>query len=326
LPSGGVVAEGFKMNLKPNKQSKTFFALAIVLAIAIVAATQLTAVNAQTSGTITINNNATYTNSTAVTLTISATNATEMCFSNDNSAWTSWENYTTTKNWTIPNTEGTETVYAQFRDSANQTGTASASITLDVTAPIPELEWQPASSDYKTVSFSAYYSIDNFGIKNATVEFGDGNFTVLANSQFTHTYASVGNYTVTLTMTDVAGNVASIKMNVTVPDASTITTPTPAPTVTTQPTFNPTNEPTVTESPPSSTTAPITLDPLTMIVLVGAVGIIVVVVLAIILVLRRKPKAAKPKEQQSTPTQSPPPQQKPQPSTPSGPSESNFNI
>ena len=321
---GGVVAEGLKMNSKPNRQSKTFFALALMLTISLMACPQLTAVNAQTSGTITINSDALYTNSTAVTLTLSATNATDMCFSNDSSTWSSWEPYVTAKNVTIPSVEGAETVYVQFRDSGNLTSTASASITLDQTPPILELEWEPYSADYKTVYFSAYYSTDTYGIQNATMNFGDGNVTSITNAEFTHIYAAIGNYTVTLTMTDLAGNTASTTMTVTVPDVSTITTPTPAPTVTTQPTFNPTDQPT---TQPTSTTAPnTTLDPLTMIVLVGAIGIIVIVIFAIILVLRRKPKSAKPQEQQSTPAQSPPPQQKPQPSAPSGPSDSNFTI
>jgi flagellar basal body-associated protein FliL len=322
LPSGGVVAEGFKMNIKPNRQSKTFLALALMLTISLIACTQLTAVNAQTTGTVTINNGAAYTNSTAVTLTLSAANATDMCFSNDNSSWSSWENYTTTKNWTIPNTEGAETVYVQFRDSGNLTASASATITLDVTPPVLDPTWTPYSADYKTVYFDARYSTDTNGIANSTWNLGDGNVTY-NYAYFTHTYASIGNYNVTLTLIDVAGNSASVSMNVTVPDVSTISTPTPVPTVTSQPTFNPTNQPT---DQPTATAAPTTLDPLTMIVLVGAIGIIVVVVFAIILVLRRKPKPPKTQEQQSKPAESPPPQQKPQPSTPSGPSESNFTI
>jgi hypothetical protein len=314
------------MNSKPNKQSKTFLTLALMLTISLIACTQLTAVNAQTAGTVTINSGATYTNSTAVTLTLNATNAAQMSFSNDNSSWSSWENYSTTKNWNITNAEGTETVYVQFRDSSNQTSTASANIKLDVTPPVPELTWEPYSVDYKTIYFSVYdYTTDTNGVQNATINFGDGNVTAITNSGFTHTYAEVGNYTVTLNMTDFAGNSASGSLVVTIIDVSKLATPTPAPIVTAQPTYNPTEQPT---NQPTATAAPSTLDPLTMTVLVGAIGIIVVVVFAIILVLRRKPKAAKPKEQQSTPepAKAPPPQQKPEPSTPSGPSESNFTI
>lgn len=189
----------------------------------------LMAVNAQTSSTVTINNGALYTNSTAVKLKLSATNSAQMCFSNDNSAWSSWETYATTKNWTITNVEGTKTVYVQFRDSGNLTSTANAKIILDVTPPVLDPYWTPYSADYKTVYFDASYSTDNYGIANATWNLGDGNITY-NYAYFTHTYASIGNYLVTLTLIDNAGNSASATMNVTVPDASTIATPTPTPT------------------------------------------------------------------------------------------------
>lgn len=291
--------------------------------MSLMACTQLPQVNAQTSGTISINSGATYTNTTSVTLTLLATNATEMCFSNDNAMWSDWETYDTLKNWTITNVEGPQTVYTQFRDSNNETACASTSIILDTTAPVVEPYWTPYSSDYKTVYFDATYSTDNYGIQNATWVLGDGNVTY-NYSYFTHTYASTGNYIVTLTLTDYAGNSAIVNLNVTVPDVSTIATPTPSPTATFQPTVNPTQQPT---NQPSTTTAPSDLDPLTLVVLLGAIGIIAVVILAIVLVLRKKPKAqsSKPAEQSPPPAQAPPPQQ-PQPSTPSGSAESNFTI
>jgi len=318
LQSGGFDAEGLKMKIKPINQPKNVFALALILTISLIVVIQLPQVNAQTSGTISINNGATYTNSAAVTLTLSATNATEMCFSNDNATWSNWEAYDTLKNWTITNVEGTQTIYAQFRDSTNQTAYASAEIILDVTPPTVDPYWELYSTN--TIFFDARYSTDNFGIRNATWDLGDGNVTN-NYSYFTHTYTSPGNYAVNLTLTDYANNSASVVINVIVPDLSTIATPTPAPTVTAQPTITPTEQPT---NQPTAA-APFDLDPLTMVVLIGAIGIVAVVILAIILVLRKKPKAepSKPSDQ-SPPTQTPP--QEPQPSTPSGSAESNFTI
>jgi PKD repeat protein len=320
LQSGGFDAEGLQMNFKPINHPKTFFALALILTISLMACTQLSQVNAQTSDTISINSGATYTNTTAVTLTLSATNATEMCFSSDNATWSNWETYGTVKNWTIADVEGTQTVYTQFQDSANQTSFASAEIILDVTPPTVDPYWELYSTN--TVFFDARYSTDNFGIQNATWDLGDGNVT--SNySYFTHTYASPGSYVVNLTLTDYAGNSASVVLNVTVPDLSNTATPTPAPTVTVQPTVNPTQQPT---DQPSATAAPFELDSLTMIVLLGAIGIIAVVIFAIILVLRKKPKAQPPKPAEQSPPPTQPPKQQPQPSTPSGPAESNFTI
>jgi hypothetical protein len=70
------------------------------------------------TGSIAINDNAPYTNSTSVTLTLSASDAngvSQMCFSNDNVTWTSWETYSTSKSWTLPSGDGTKTVYVKFK-------------------------------------------------------------------------------------------------------------------------------------------------------------------------------------------------------------------
>jgi len=88
-----------------------------------------------TGNTISINSNATYTQSTSVTLTLSSTGATEMCISNSNSC-DSWEPYATSKSWTLTSTDGNKTVYVWYKDSAgNISDVVSDSITLDSAAP-----------------------------------------------------------------------------------------------------------------------------------------------------------------------------------------------
>lgn len=61
--------------------------------------------NTGPSGSIGIENGATYTTSASVTLTLSATDSqsgvSKMQFSNDNSTWSSEENYSTSKTWTL---------------------------------------------------------------------------------------------------------------------------------------------------------------------------------------------------------------------------------
>ena len=74
-------------------------------------------------GSISINAGAQYTNSTTVTLTISATDATsgiyQMRLSNDGIFDTEpWETYSTTKQWTLSSGDGKKTVYIMFRDNA----------------------------------------------------------------------------------------------------------------------------------------------------------------------------------------------------------------
>lgn len=88
-----------------------------------------------------INGGAAYTNSTNVTLNITATDdsgVAEMQFSNDGSSWLSWQAYNTTATWTLPVGDGSKTVYARVRDNgapALESGVASDTITLDTTPP-----------------------------------------------------------------------------------------------------------------------------------------------------------------------------------------------
>jgi hypothetical protein len=275
------------VNSIQKKASRKLFPLILILSVSLMVSVFSGQVSAQTSGTVMINNGATYTNSASVVLTLSATNATQMCFSNDNSSWSSWETYATTKNWVIPTGDGYCTVYVQFQDSGNQTAAATALILVDQTPPdvLPYADF--VSSDFKTVYFDASESTDNVGIKSYTWNFGDGNTT--SGITLTHTYA-IGSYVVNLTVQDLAGNTASITFNVTIPDASTFVTATPAPTAV--PTVYPiiTQQPTITASP-----APISngLD-VSLIFSAVLVLVIVVVVLAIIILRKKSPKQATP--------------------------------
>jgi len=92
------------------------------------------------TGTIKINNDAAYTNSTSVTLTLSATDTgsglSQMQFSNDNSTWSTTETYATSKTWSMSSGDGSKTVYAKFKDNAgNWSVSFSDTIILDATLP-----------------------------------------------------------------------------------------------------------------------------------------------------------------------------------------------
>lgn len=85
-----------------------------------------------TNTSIVIAGGAATTSSVNVTLTLAATDATNMQISND-SAFTgaSWETYATSKAWALTNGDGTKTVYAKFRDaSLNVSASVSDTITL----------------------------------------------------------------------------------------------------------------------------------------------------------------------------------------------------
>ena len=95
------------------------------------------------SGTISINSGATYTNSTNVTLNLSATNPTlgdpvsDMRFSTDGTNYGAWVPFAASASFTLPSGDGSKTVFAEFRNGAGAvSAAASHSIVLDTTAPV----------------------------------------------------------------------------------------------------------------------------------------------------------------------------------------------
>ncbi len=111
------------------------------------------------TGTITINNDATYTNTSSVTLNLTGTDAPsgldQMRFSTDGgTTWTDWEAFALTKSLTLTAGDGTREVKYQLRDLAGLTSTFTDTITLDtlspvmtgVTGPVPPLTNDPEIS------------------------------------------------------------------------------------------------------------------------------------------------------------------------------------
>ena len=101
------------------------------------------------SGSVIINNGATYTNSTSVTLTLTAADTTsgvnQIRLSNDG-VWDTkpWETSSSTKAWTLATGDGSKTVYYKVRDNAGLvSATYSATITLGTPPPPPPAEAFP---------------------------------------------------------------------------------------------------------------------------------------------------------------------------------------
>lgn len=78
--------------------------------------------NASIKDMIFISNDAPYTKTTAVTLTINrpSDNYTQMAFSKDGVVWTAYETYKTTKGYTLASPDGQKIVYVKFKDSSGQ--------------------------------------------------------------------------------------------------------------------------------------------------------------------------------------------------------------
>lgn len=92
------------------------------------------------TGSVTIAGGAKATTTTAVTLSLSATDAlngvAQMRLSNDGTNWGAWITYATSADWTLTSGDGTKTVSAQFKDGVgNVSGTVTDTIVVDTVAP-----------------------------------------------------------------------------------------------------------------------------------------------------------------------------------------------
>ena len=91
------------------------------------------------AGPVLINGGAPYTNSPAVTLTLTASDASGVAasqFSHNGVSWTAWEPFAPSRSWNLVNLDGTRQVFARFRDPyGNVSPAVSASIVLDRVAP-----------------------------------------------------------------------------------------------------------------------------------------------------------------------------------------------
>ena len=91
------------------------------------------------SATISINNGATYTTTTSVTLSLTYSDGgsgVDKCrYKNSGGSWTSWQACTPTKAWTLTSGDGTKTVYYRVRDKAGNIRQVYDTIILDTTNP-----------------------------------------------------------------------------------------------------------------------------------------------------------------------------------------------
>jgi len=168
------------------------------------------------TGSVTINNNATYTASTSVTLTLTATDATsgvyQVRFSNDG-VWDTeaWETPSSTKTWTLSSGDGTKTVYYQIKDIAGLTSQSySDMVIMDVTPPTiiitsPSPGYEIRSS---TITVTWTGSDETSEISHYEIRLDGSSWTNIGTNT-THTFSEVGDgsHTIDIKATDKAGNV-----------------------------------------------------------------------------------------------------------------------
>jgi hypothetical protein len=91
------------------------------------------------SGSVTPNNS--IVDSTAITLILNATDnisgITQMRFANENNEWTTWETYSTSKEWQLSNGDGQKTVFVEYINNAGLIAKYNCTINLVTPSPTP---------------------------------------------------------------------------------------------------------------------------------------------------------------------------------------------
>ncbi len=154
-----------------------------------------------------INGGASVTNSTAVTLTISATRATLMRFSNDGITYSADEAYGTSKAWTLTpaSPDGPRTVYVRFTDTDSVLQDPFiAQISLDTFAPITAVS--PIPGTYAPVSVTLTAN------EPATIYYTtDGSTPTTASTMYTVPILIGVSTTINFFAVDTAGNAESVQ-------------------------------------------------------------------------------------------------------------------
>ena len=170
------------------------------------------------TGSIEINNGATYTNSTNVSLTLGAWDANGislMMLSNDILFQGSeWQNYTSEKSWELENGDGEKSVYVIFSDTPGLSSKiTSDSIVLDTIPPDGYIEINNGD-DFTTtreVDVSLFVTDEN-GLDKISVNGNEHNYT---NSISAMLDKGDGLKSLSVFVTDVAGNTIELKDDIT---------------------------------------------------------------------------------------------------------------
>jgi len=202
---------------------------------------------APTNASISINSGASYTNSTAVTLTLSATDSvgvtayylstsasTPVASASGWNSVTSATSYSGSVSYTLTTGDEQKTVYVWFKDAAgNVSSVVSDSIILDTTVPIVTITSPTSSDTYtatsSTLSPSGSASDATSGVKEVTWSSDKGSSGTASGTSYwsiSSISLSTGDNKITVTAKDNAGNTSTDTITVTYSAATkpTVTT------------------------------------------------------------------------------------------------------
>jgi FtsP/CotA-like multicopper oxidase with cupredoxin domain len=166
------------------------------------------------NASVAINGGAAVTNNTSVILSISATGATKMRFSNDSITYSADETYGSSKVWTLaPATpDGQRFVYVRFTDTSGVLQSpVTASITLDTTAPITTAS--PGAATFITTVNVALTSNEIGGSIKYTID-GSNPITSITSRTYSGPITIAATTQLNYYSTDQAGNMEAIKSGI----------------------------------------------------------------------------------------------------------------
>jgi|GEM_PF-2920150 len=167
------------------------------------------------TGSVTINSGAIYTTSSAVTLSLSATDTgaglDKMSFSTDNVNWTTAEAYATSKALILPAGDGSKTVYVKYFDKAgNASAIYSKSIILDTLPPTGTIKVNDGTQFISQTAATLNLSAVDFGAGLDKMSFSSDKVTWTTSEAYAVTRswtfaAGDGNKTVYVKFSDKTG-------------------------------------------------------------------------------------------------------------------------
>ncbi|MCC2547151.1 Ig-like domain-containing protein [Hymenobacter sp. BT175] len=169
------------------------------------------------SGTVLINGGAARTNTASVTLTVTASSATQMRFSNDNSTYSAWEPVTSSRTWGLSTPDGLKTVYMQLRDGAgNISPVFTDNIDFDGTPPVLTIS-SPAGSVTTTspIPLTFVFSEAITGFNAGSIGLSSGTLSGFSGSgaSYSAVLTPAGNGPVTVSIAAGAGQDAAANDN-----------------------------------------------------------------------------------------------------------------
>lgn len=188
------------------------------------------------TGTVSVNGGAAHASAISATLTLSGTDnlsgLSGISLSNDGSTWSDWQGYASSKPWILASgADGTRTVFARFRDTAQNVSSAySDTILLDTTPPAGTVSINGGASDTNTTAVTlalpASDTLSGMGqmsLSNDGQRWGD--WESYAPEKSWRLYGGNGNKTVYARFRDNVGNVSApvsgtIILNSTLPSSA----------------------------------------------------------------------------------------------------------